>query len=90
VHPDWRYEAPAAAAARCRELLEPLVDIVTPAGGSTLVSFRPPGDPTELVGTLAEGEVLVRELPGLDLVRVSCGWWTSDDDLGRLAQGLAR
>ncbi len=90
VHPDWRYEAPAAAAARCRELLEPLVDIVTPAGGSTLVSFRPPGDPTELVGTLAEGGVLVRELPGLDLVRVSCGWWTSDDDLGRLAQGLAR
>ena len=86
VHPEWRYEAAAAAAARCRELLEPLVDVVTPAGQATLVSFRPPGDPAELVATLAEGGVIVRELPGLDLVRVSCGWWTSEDDLGRLAE----
>jgi L-cysteine/cystine lyase len=89
VHPEWRYEAAAAAAARCRELLEPLVDIVTPAGQSTLVSFRPPGDPAQLVATLAEGGVIVRELPGLDLVRVSCGWWTNEDDLGRLVDGLA-
>ena len=49
VHPDWRYEAASAAAARCRELLEPLVDVVTPPGHSTLVSFSPPRDPTELV-----------------------------------------
>jgi L-cysteine/cystine lyase len=89
VHPEWRYEAAAAAAARCRELLEPLVDVVTPAGQSTLVSFRPPGEAAELVATLAEGGVLVRELPGLGLVRVSCGWWTNEDDLGRLAGGLA-
>ena len=52
VHPDWRYEGAATAAARCRELLEPLVDVVTPAGESTLVSFRPPGDPSELVAAL--------------------------------------
>jgi L-cysteine/cystine lyase len=89
VHPEWRYEAGATAAARCRELLEPLVDIVTPPGQSTLVSFRPPGDPTELVASLAERGVIVRELPGLNLVRASCGWWTNDDDLGRLADGLA-
>src|SRR5262249_55094642 len=31
VHPDWRYEAAAKAAERCRELLAPLVDVVTPA-----------------------------------------------------------
>jgi L-cysteine/cystine lyase len=88
VHPDWRYEGAAEAAARCRELLVPLVDVVTPAGQSTLVSFRPPGDPTELVGALAERGVIVRELPGLDLVRASCGWWTSEEDLQRLADGL--
>ena len=88
VHPDARYEAAAAAAARCRELLEPLVEVVTPAGQSTLVSFRPPGDPTELVAALAEREVIVREIPGRGLVRASCGWWTSDDDLRRLADGL--
>jgi L-cysteine/cystine lyase len=88
VHPDWRYEAGAKAAARCRELLVPLVDVVTPAGHSTLVSFHPPGDPTELVAALAERGVLVRELPGRNLVRASCGWWTSADDLQRLADGL--
>ena len=44
---------PPAAAARCRELLAPLVDVVTPPGQSTLVSFRPPGDPAELVAALA-------------------------------------
>jgi L-cysteine/cystine lyase len=88
VHPEWRYEGAAAAAARCRELLAPLVEVVTPPGHSTLVSFRPPGDPTELVASLAERGVIVRELPGQNLVRASCGWWTSEDDLLRLAEGL--
>jgi L-cysteine/cystine lyase len=89
VHPEWRYDGAARAAARCRELLEPLVGVVTPAGHSTLVAFRPPGDATELVATLAERGVVVREIPGRNLVRASCGWWTSDDDLQRLADGLA-
>jgi len=89
VHPDWRYEGAATAAARCRALLEPLVEVVTPAGQSTLVSFRPAGDPTELVAALGERGVIVRELPGRNLVRASCGWWTSEDDLRRLADGLA-
>ena len=89
VHPDWRYEGAATAAARCRALLEPLVEVVTPAGQSTLVSFRPAGDPTELVAALGERGVIVRELPGRNLVRASCGWWTSEDDLQRLADGLA-
>jgi selenocysteine lyase/cysteine desulfurase len=52
------------------------------------VSFRPAGDPTELVSTLAERDVVVRELPGRNLVRASCGWWTNEDDLSRLADGL--
>jgi L-cysteine/cystine lyase len=89
VHPEWRYEAAAQAGARCRELLEPHVEVVTPPGDSTLVSFRPPGDPTELVATLAERGVIVRELPGRNLVRASCGWWTSEEDLLRLAAGIA-
>lgn len=88
VHPDWRYEAGAEAAARCRALLEPLAEVVTPPGHSTLVSFHPPGDPTELVAALDERGVIVRELPGRNLVRVSCGWWTSEDDLRRLASAL--
>ncbi|HEX6951982.1 MAG TPA: aminotransferase class V-fold PLP-dependent enzyme [Gaiellaceae bacterium] len=88
VHPDWRYVGAAAASARCRELLDPLVEVVTPPGHSTLVSFRPPSDPAELVGALADRGVMVRELPGRNLVRASCGWWTNEDDLQRLADGL--
>jgi L-cysteine/cystine lyase len=88
VHPDWRYVAAAATAARCRELLASLVDVVTPPEHSTLVAFRPPGDPTELVAALAAAGVVVRELPGRNLVRASCGWWTSDEDLRRLVAGL--
>jgi L-cysteine/cystine lyase len=87
-HPEWRYEAAARAAARCRELLEPLVEVVSPPGHSTLVSFRPPGDPAELVASLSERGVVVRDLPGRNLVRASCGWWTSDEDLERLSQGV--
>jgi L-cysteine/cystine lyase len=89
VHPEWRYEAGAATASRCRELLAPLVEVVTPPDHSTLVSFRPPGDPTKLVAKLAEKDVLVRELPGRNLIRVSCGWWTNEDDLRRLAEVIS-
>ncbi len=89
AHPEWRYERAAAQAARCRELLGEHVDVVTPPGHSTLVSFRPPGDPTELVAALEAQGVIVRELPGRNLVRASCGWWTSEDDLQRLADEVA-
>jgi L-cysteine/cystine lyase len=89
IHPGWRYTRAAENAARCRELLEPVVDVVTPPGHSTLVSFRPNGDPTELVESLWERGVVVRELPGRNLVRVSCGWWTSEGDLQRLVEGVA-
>ena len=54
THPEWRYERAAEMAARCRELLEPHVEVVTPPGHSTLVSFRPHGDPTELVQSLQD------------------------------------
>jgi L-cysteine/cystine lyase len=87
-HPDWRYERAAEMAARCRELLEPHVEVVTPPDHSTLVSFRPHGDPVELVAQLYEAGVIVRELPGRNLVRASCGWWTNEDDLQRLVAGL--
>jgi len=88
THPEWRYERAAEMAARCRELLEPHVEVVTPPGHSTLVSFRPPRDPTEAVARLLDAGVIVRELPGRNLVRASCGWWTNEDDLQRLVAAL--
>jgi L-cysteine/cystine lyase len=88
THPEWRYERAAETAARCRELLAERVEVLTPPGHSTLVTFRPNGDPTELVAQLFERGVVVRELPGRNMVRASCGWWTSEDDLRRLAGGV--
>jgi L-cysteine/cystine lyase len=83
--PEWRFERAAAMAARCRELLAPLVDVV-PAD-ATLVAFRAE-DPPALVARLFDAGVVVRDLPGTGLARVSCGWWTNEDDLERLAAQL--
>ena len=88
TRPEWCYERAAEMAARCRDLLEGTVEVVTPPGHSTLVAFRPPGDPAALVASLDAQGVVVRELPGRNLVRASVGWWTNDDDLQRLAAGL--
>ena len=83
--PEWRFERAAEQAARCRQLLAPLVDVVP--GDATLVAFRAE-DPPALVAKLFAAGVVVRDLPGTGLVRVSCGWWTNDDDLDRLAAAL--
>ena len=85
VRPDWAFDRAAEQAARCRELLAPLVDLVP--GGATLVAFRA-DDPPGLVARLAEEDVVVREIPKTGLVRVSCGWWTDEADLQRLIGAL--
>jgi L-cysteine/cystine lyase len=88
ARPAWAFDHAAAVAERCREMLAARVDVVIPDPCSTLVAFRPPGDPSELVETLYAAGVHVREIPGRGLIRVSCGWWTSDDDLHRLVAAL--
>lgn len=83
-----RFSHARAAAARCREVLAARgVELVKSAGEGTLVSFA--WEDTEaLVGRLAERGVVVRDLPGTGWVRASCGFWTSEDDLDRLAGGI--
>jgi L-cysteine/cystine lyase len=88
--PEGRFERARELSERCRELLLGRGhDVVTESGQATLVSFRPPGDPTAAVAALYERGVVVRELPGTGLLRVSVGWWNDDSDLERLAEGLA-
>jgi L-cysteine/cystine lyase len=89
VAPDWRFEQAAEMAARCRNMLDERFDVLTKPGQAGLVTFPPESDPTELVESLREQGVIVRELPGRNLIRVSCGYWTSDEDLERLLGGLA-
>ena len=87
LHPEWRFERAAGATARCQELLAERVEVVTEPGHSNLISFRA-DDPEATVARLAEAGVIVRDLPGTGLVRVSCGWWTSDEDIDRLVVAL--
>jgi L-cysteine/cystine lyase len=87
--PEWRYERAAATAARCRELLEEAgYEVATAPGHATLVSFRVPGDASVLATTCYEAGMVLRDMPGTDLLRVSCGYWTSEDDLQRLLAAL--
>ena len=88
LRPEWAYDRAAEAASRCRALLAPRVELVTPSVAATLVAFRPEEAPADVVVRLHAAGVHVRELPGRGLVRASCGWWTSDDDLERLVAAL--
>ena len=89
VAPDWRFEHIAEMAARCREALTERFEVVTKPEQAGLVTFRPEGDAEEIVARLRELGVIVRFIPGRDLIRVSCGYWTSEDDIERLLAGLA-
>jgi L-cysteine/cystine lyase len=86
--PEWRFERATEAAARCRELLGERVEVITAPKQATLVTFRAEGDSAELVRRLYDHGVVVRDIPGLGWIRVSCGWWTSDEDLERLVSAL--
>jgi len=88
VAPEWRFERAAEMAAKCRSALEERFEVVTKPDQAGLVTFRPTSDPTELVEKLRGDGVIVRELPGRNLIRVSCGFWTSENDLERLVTSL--
>lgn len=87
--PDWRYERTRRLAAYCRErLAEAGYEIVTAPGQAGLISFDPRTDAAEAAARLFEAGVIVRDLPGTGWLRVSCGWWTSEDDVERLLATL--
>jgi L-cysteine/cystine lyase len=88
TRPDWWFAHAWGVAERCRARLGERFEVVTPATRATLVSFRPGREAAAVVTSLHERGVHVREIPGTGLVRVSCGWWTSDEDVDRLLEGL--
>jgi selenocysteine lyase/cysteine desulfurase len=62
---------------------------VLPRDRTTLVTWREP-DAEAAVEQLAAAGVVVRSLPGEDLVRASFGGWSTHDDLDRLLTALPR
>lgn len=87
--PDWRFERARHMAERCRELLARDVEVVTEPGHATVVSFRVEDDAAAVTARALERGVVVRDLPRLGWVRASCGYWTSEEDLERLAAAVA-
>ena len=78
-------------AARCRELLD-AARRGRDAARALDARVVPPGRRCGRARRARSHErgVIVRELPGRNLVRASCGWWTSEDDLQRLVAGVCR
>ncbi len=89
VAPDWRFERVAKIAASCRTALAERFEVVTKPGQAGLVTFRPEAKAADVSAKLRERGVIVRDLPGRDLIRASCGYWTSEEDVERLLGGLA-
>jgi L-cysteine/cystine lyase len=87
--PQWAFERAAELSERCRSALAERFEVVSEPGQGTLISWRAEGDPTKTVRRLYERGVVVRDIPGRNSIRASCGWWTSEEDIERLLEALA-
>jgi L-cysteine/cystine lyase len=86
--PDWRYDQMREVATHCRRrLVEAGCEIITAPDQAGLISFVA-DDAAKQAARLYEAGVVVRDIPGTDWIRVSCGWWTSEDDVERLVSAL--
>jgi L-cysteine/cystine lyase len=89
----WAYERAARLAAGAAERLAgtPGVTVVTPpARMATLVSFRVAGWSAEEVAEALGRRVhaIVRSIPGLDAVRLSVAFFTTEDELRRVLDAV--
>jgi len=86
---DLIHAGAAYLAARAADALAAAGRGVLPRDRTTLVTWREPDAPAA-VERLGAAGVVVRSIPGEDLVRASFGGWNSDDDLDRLLAALPR
>jgi len=86
--PEWGFRRAAELVARCREaLIAADFEVRTEAGHGTLVSFRVPGEPVEVMKSAYERGVVIRYLPD-GWLRASVGWWNDEGDIERLVEAL--
>lgn len=86
--PVWRFDRAAEMTQACRDALSEHTDVIGEPDQGTLVSFVSPGDPVAAAAALYDRGVIIRDLPRTGWLRASCGYWTSEDDVERLAAGL--
>jgi L-cysteine/cystine lyase len=89
---DWATERIASLAAYCRQRLEGLegIEIVTPAGRQAgLVNFTFPGwEPMAVVEELADRGILIRSIGRPACLRVSNGFYNTEEEIDSLAAAL--
>jgi L-cysteine/cystine lyase len=88
---EWIYARTAATTRRCRELLAevPGVTINSPNQHVGLTAFTLDGCDSEATASaLLERNVIIRTLHHTPWLRVSTGFFTSEDELMRMAEGL--
>ena len=85
---DERFAHARAIAEFCRKLVGERAEVVTEPRQAALVSWKPEGDAAEVAKRLAAEGIAVRDLPGEGWVRASCGFWTSEEEIERLASAL--
>lgn len=81
------HEQARTLAARLADLLSERGREVAPRGATTLVSFSSE-DPAAERSRLSDAGVILRDLPGRQLLRASVGAWNDEGDLQRLLDAL--
>jgi L-cysteine/cystine lyase len=89
----WAHDRAARLAAAAADRLAAIdgVTLVTPRDAmATLVTFRVSGWPAaDAVRELgARTFAIIRDLPGIDAIRISVGFWNTEEELERFAQGV--
>jgi L-cysteine/cystine lyase len=89
ARPGWEavHERAIALAGLLADRLRERGRDVAPRGDTTLVAFAS-DDAEDERNRLVEQGVVVRDLPGRDKLRASVGAWNTEDDIGRLLDGL--
>ncbi len=87
---DWAYDRIRRLAAAAREILAgvPGVTVVTPAASAGLVTFQVESDPERVVRALAQQRIIVRTVPHPRSLRLSAGFFNTEEELERLAAAL--
>ena len=86
--PEGVFRRAAELVARCREaLIAAGFEVRTEGGHGTLISFRVPGEPADVVKAAYERGVVIRHLPD-GWLRASVGWWNDKGDIERLVGAL--
>jgi L-cysteine/cystine lyase len=81
---DWLHRRGPDLAGKLAQALADRVEVI-PRGPTTLVSWRSPDAAADVERLMAEG-IVVRSIPGLELVRASVGAWSNEEEVERLSQ----